>query len=72
MARKKQPPFSYEQALSELQQIVERLEQGSTSMDELTEQLERAEALIRQCRAHLRKVEAQVHTFGRNAEDAAK
>lgn len=52
--------ITYEQALTELQQIIEALESGSIGMDELAEQTERGEALIQFCQEKLRQTEQRV------------
>ncbi len=53
--------LSYEQAFTELQQIVAALENGAITIDELTEKTARAAALIQFCREKLRQTEAQVN-----------
>ncbi len=57
MTKKK---LSYENALSELQEIVTALEEEATSMDELSEKMERAAELIQWCRDRLRKTESDL------------
>ncbi len=51
---------TYEQALTELQQIVDALENGNISIDELAAQTERAEELIRFCQEKLRQTEYRI------------
>ncbi len=51
---------TYEQALTELQQIIEALENGNISIDELAAQTERAEELIRFCQEKLRQTEDRI------------
>ncbi|HMP14595.1 MAG TPA: exodeoxyribonuclease VII small subunit [Saprospiraceae bacterium] len=51
---------TYEQALTELQQIVEALENGNINIDELAAQTERAAELIRFCQEKLRQTEERI------------
>ncbi len=53
-------PFSYEDAIAELRQIVQQLQQGQVNMDQLAQQARRAAELIQQCQAYLRRVEDEV------------
>jgi exodeoxyribonuclease VII small subunit len=52
--------ITYEQALTELQRIVEALENGNISIDELAAQTERATELIRFCQEKLRQTEDRI------------
>ncbi len=49
-------PFSYDEALQEIQQIVEDMQQPSISMDELLKKNERANALIELCQKKLHAI----------------
>jgi exodeoxyribonuclease VII small subunit len=51
---------TFEQARDELEQIVHRLEDGSTSLDEALALWERGETLHALCRAKLDQAEARV------------
>jgi exodeoxyribonuclease VII small subunit len=51
---------TFEQARDELEQIVHRLEDGSTSLDEALALWERGEALHALCRAKLDQAETRV------------
>ncbi len=53
--------ISYEKALSELQTIVNALENGEISIDELSQQIERAAMLIRFCQEKLRGTEERIN-----------
>lgn len=55
--------LTYEEALTELQQIVTALEDGTISIDALEEQTNRAAMLIQFCREKLRQVENQVNNL---------
>lgn len=50
--------MSYEAAMSELQEIVARLQEGRISIDDLEKELARASQLINYCREKLRHTEA--------------
>lgn len=52
--------MTYEAAVSELENILQELQEGQVSMDALNEKVARAEALIAWCRQRLRNVEAQL------------
>jgi len=51
---------NYEEALQELQQIIEKLQEDQVSIDELSQQSKRAAELIEQCRAKLRETEEDI------------
>jgi len=55
--------LTYDQALTELQQIVQALENGNISMDELPEKIDRAAVLIEFCKEKLRQNETQVNNL---------
>jgi exodeoxyribonuclease VII small subunit len=52
--------LSFEAARDELEQVVQRLEDGSTSLEEALALWERGEALYRACRARLEAAEARI------------
>lgn len=54
------PKFSYEEAMKELQSIVQALQEGHINMDTLAERAGRAAELIRLCREQLRAVEGEL------------
>lgn len=53
-------PASYEQALAELDQLVQRMEAGQLSLDHLLESYRRGAELLAFCRQRLQAVEEQV------------
>lgn len=75
-------PLDFEQALAELEGLVERLEHGDLPLDEALKAFERGVALTRQCQASLQaaqqKVEillkrgarAEVEPFEESADEA--
>ncbi len=52
--------IKYEEAVSQLQAIVDRLETGEMGIDEMTAQLKRAQQLITLCRARLTQTDEEV------------
>lgn len=52
--------MSFEEALKELEQIVQKLESGQGRLDEAIESYERGAALKQHCEAKLREAQAKV------------
>ncbi|MBA2410043.1 MAG: exodeoxyribonuclease VII small subunit [Gammaproteobacteria bacterium] len=59
MARKK-TPVDFEQSLTELESLVERLEQGDLTLEESLKTFERGVALTRALQAALRQAEQKI------------
>ena len=59
MARDSKAP-DFEQALAELESLVERLEQGDLPLDEALKAFERGVALTRQCQASLQAAQQKI------------
>ena len=53
-------PASYEQALAELDQLVQRMEAGQLPLDQLLDSYRRGADLLNWCRSRLQAVEEQV------------
>ena len=53
--------ISYEKAVSELEDIVNKIESEEISVDELSEKVKRASELIRICKAKLFSTEKEVN-----------
>ncbi|HNU10433.1 MAG TPA: exodeoxyribonuclease VII small subunit [Rubrivivax sp.] len=53
-------PASYEQAVAELDQLVQRMEAGQLPLDQLLESYRRGADLLAWCRQRLQAVEEQV------------
>ena len=53
-------PASYEQALAELDQLVQRMEAGQLPLDQLLDSYRRGSDLLAWCRQRLQAVEEQV------------
>lgn len=54
------PPPTYEQALAELEGLVQRMETGQMPLDQLLDSYQRGAALLELCRSRLAAVEQQV------------
>lgn len=68
MARKK-APLDFEQSLTELQTLVERLENGELSLEDSLSTFEQGIALTRDCQAALSQAEQKVNILlERNGE----
>jgi len=52
--------MTYEEALKQLESIVQKMEQGEYSVDELTQQLKLAQSLIALCRDKLTKTDEEI------------
>jgi len=52
--------MTYEEALHQLEAIVQKMEQGEYSVDELTQQLKTAQQLIKQCKDKLNKTDTEI------------
>lgn len=66
------PTLSFEQAMSELEQIVARLEKGDVELEESIAIYERGEALRNHCDALLKKAEAKVDKITLDSEGKPK
>jgi len=53
-------PATYEQALAELESLVQAMEAGTMPLDQLLSSYKRGAELLQQCRARLQTVEDQV------------
>jgi exodeoxyribonuclease VII small subunit len=54
------PPPRYEDALAELERLVQRMEDGQLPLDQLLENYRRGAELLETCRTRLTAIEAQV------------
>ncbi len=62
-----EPTLTFEEAQSELEQIVERLERGDADIEELTKLWERGEELFRICSAKLEGVRGKIEELSRES-----
>jgi exodeoxyribonuclease VII small subunit len=69
MARKTQtPPKNFEDALSELEQILSQIEGGDIGLEESLVKYERGNFLIQHCRGVLNSAERQIEMLGKAAD----
>lgn len=52
--------IKYEQAVRELEEIVEKMENDELDIDQLSEQLKRAKLLVKLCRDKLTKTDEEI------------
>ncbi|HWB20623.1 MAG TPA: exodeoxyribonuclease VII small subunit [Phycisphaerales bacterium] len=66
------PPedMAFEDALAELEQIIERIEQGEIGLEESLQQRKRGDALIRRCRGILDTAEQELKTVKVSGEQS--
>jgi len=65
----KQPKApGFEEAITEVEAILARLEAGEVPIDDLTAEVKRAVTLVDTCRAKLRRTELEVQEFVRSLE----
>ena len=64
--------MGFEDALSELEQIVRRLEDGKGKLDDAISSYERGAALKRHCEAKLREAQAKIEKIGLTPDGAPK
>ena len=63
-------PRTYEEKVAELEQILKRLDEGSTPIDTLAEDVKQGAKLIKELDAKLREVEHQVRDAFKDLEGA--
>jgi len=70
MARnKKNPVLDFEQSLSELGQLIEKMEQGNLSLEDSLQQFERGIILIRECQKTLAEAEQKVQILMKQSDE---
>ena len=52
--------MKYEQAVSELEEIVDKMERDELDIDQLSEQLKRAKVLVKLCKDKLTKTDEEI------------
>jgi exodeoxyribonuclease VII small subunit len=60
MSRKKKSEFDFEEALTELDTLLEQMESGKLTLEESLSQFERGIQLTRQCQGLLKQAEQKV------------
>ena len=71
MSKKKTEPASFEEALNELEALVEQMESGNMSLEQSLGAFERGIALTRQCQQALQAAEQKVEILTAKTADAA-
>lgn len=61
MSNEKKQPQSYEEAMKELQQIIQVLQSEAMNIDELSVKVKRSAALITFCKEKLRATESELN-----------
>ena len=70
MATKKDAKLSFEDALNQLETLVESMEQGDLSLEESLNSFERGVALSHSCEAALKAAEQKVEILSKASPDA--
>ncbi len=70
MPAKRTDTNSFEEALSELETLVENMEQGELSLEQSLKSFERGIALTRSCQQALKTAEQKVEILSQNTLDA--
>ncbi|MGQ0384575.1 MAG: exodeoxyribonuclease VII small subunit [Gammaproteobacteria bacterium] len=68
MTRTRPATPDFEAALAELEQIVQRLEQGDLPLEESLRQFERGVALTRSCQKALRQAEQKIRVLSQGTD----
>lgn len=55
--------MKYEKAVSELEEIVDKMERDELDIDQLSEQLKRAKVLVKLCKDKLTKTDEEIKKF---------
>ena len=71
MSKQKTEPASFEDALSELEALVERMESGDLTLEESLAAFEQGIALTRHCQESLQAAEQKVEILTARTPDAA-
>jgi len=61
--------MTYEEALSELRDILQQLQEGKIPMEKMSEMVSRAAELVKFCREKLRQTEEEVNRFLKETEE---
>jgi exodeoxyribonuclease VII small subunit len=73
MAKKNQPPpKSFEEAMSELEQILTEIENGEVGLEQSLVKYERGSFLIQHCRGILGKAEKQIELLSKGPDGELK
>ena len=62
---------SFEDALNELEGLVEKMESGEMGLEEMVVAFEKGQALVKNCTDRLNEVERRIEVIKKNADGAA-
>lgn len=62
--------LSYEEAIEELESIIERMEKGETALEDSLREYARGDALVRRCRQVLDQAEQRIESISGHKLDA--
>ena len=62
---------SFEDALNELEGLVEKMESGEMGLEEMVAAFEKGQALVKNCTDRLNEVERRIEVIKKNADGAA-
>lgn len=60
--------FSFNEAVKEIEKILQNIESGKLDIDRLSDEVKRATELIRQCQKKLRTTEEEINSIFRELE----
>jgi exodeoxyribonuclease VII small subunit len=69
MTKKNSDPFNFEEAMKELEAIVNNMEQGEFNLEESIKQFEYGVGLTKKCQEALREAEQKVSQLSSNNDD---
>ena len=69
MTKKTAPLFSFEDAMKELEAIVDKMEHGEFNLEESIKQFEHGVSLTKKCQEALREAEQKVSQLSVNGDD---
>jgi exodeoxyribonuclease VII small subunit len=55
--------FSFNDAVKEIEEILQNIEKGNLDVDKLSEEVKRASGLIKQCQMKLRSTEEEINNI---------
>jgi len=70
MATKKTEPFHFEQALTQLTELVEKMEQGKLPLEQSLQYFEQGIGLVRDCQKALQEAERKVQILTQTGQEA--
>lgn len=65
-------PLSFEQALGQLENIVEQMESGDLSLEQLMNSVENGSKLVKLCQSHLNRAETRINELEKQMDGSWK